>query len=203
MSGDPFIFRVFLNEPPGFVEQWRQGSEASEWHRHYLVRPGHSLVLVRGERLDLVRHRTAEGFRVDHTLLSAAFPLDWMALACIGSVLPPALKDLEIDGSSAQAFVDSMAVEGLPQASVLKQVSTAFHGTIVARTTWLSVPEWEATALSFSLSGMQPHALRALISAAGWAGVQHRDLDDWLRQARREWRLREAPEGAAGRTRAA
>lgn len=190
-SGDPYIFRVFPNEPPVFVERWRQGPEAAEWHRHYLLAPGYSLSLVRAERVDLVRYRTLDGFRVEETMLSSAFPLDWMALTCIGTVLPHALSDLEIDGSGPQAFVDSMAVPELVQASVLKQVRTAFHGTVIARTTWLTVPEWDAAGLCFSLSGMQPHALRALIAAAGYGGVQHRDLDDWLREA---WRSA----GAAG-----
>jgi len=197
VSSDPFVFRVFLDRPPEFVEGWRQGPEASEWHRHYLLGPGYSMVLVRGERLDLVRRRTVEGFRVDETLLSAAFPLDWMALTCIGTAMPQPIRDIEIDGSSPQAFVDSLALDELPQASVLKQVRTAHHGTIVARTTWLTVPEWDATALSFTLSGMQPHALRALVAAAGWGGLQHRDLDSWLWQVCREHQAGGQPE--AGR----
>jgi len=189
-NGDPYVFRVFLTQPPAFVETWRQGPEAAEWHRHYLLSPGHGLSVVRGERVDLVRYRTMDGFRVEETLLSSAFPLDWMGLTCIATALPPALAELKIDGSSAQAFVDSMAVPELAQASVLKEVRTAFQGTVIARTSWLTVPEWDASGLAFSLSGMRPHALRALVRAGGFDGLQHRDLDDWLGEARRTFERR-------------
>lgn len=197
-SSDPYVFRLFLSEPPAFVETWRQGPAAAEWHRHYLLSPGHGLSVVRAERVDLVRYRTIDGFRVEKTLLSSAFPLDWMGLTCIATALPHGLADLQIDGTSAQAFVDSMAVPELPQASVLKEVRTAFQGTVIARTSWLTVPEWSATGLSFSLSGMRPHALRALVRAAGFDGVQHRDLDDWLREVHRTFKRRADPRPQAG-----
>ncbi len=35
-------------------------------------------------------------------------------------------------------------------------------------------------------SGSAP-VLRALLAAAGLGAVQHRDLEDWLRAAHREW----------------
>jgi hypothetical protein len=201
-DGEPFSFRVFLPGVPRFVETWRQGPRSAEWHRHYLVAPGHSLYLAKGERVELTRMRSEDGLRVEQTMLSAAFPLDWMALSLVAHVLAPSLRSADIDGRTPQGFVDSLAVAELPQASVLKDVSVAWHGTITAWTTRLSVPDWDATGVALVLEGQNAHALRALIAAAGFRGVQHRDLDDWLWQA---WRERQpaGPADNAGTSRAA
>ena len=184
-SNDPYIFRVFVDQRPGLVDTWRQGPSSAEWHRHYLLSPGTSLSVVRAERVDLIRNRSLDGFRVQDTILSSAFPLDWMGLMCITTALPHGLSDLPIDGSNPQAFVDSLAVPELPQASVLKEIRTAYQGSVIARTTRLTVPAWRASGLSFALTGMQSAVLRSLIASAGLSGAQHTDLDDWLRSARR------------------
>jgi hypothetical protein len=181
-DGEPYVFRLFPDRVPSFLATWRKGPSFSEWHRHYVVGPGYSLSLVKGERVDLTRYRVVDGFRVEQNLLSAAFPLDWMALTCIGTALPREFRDVEIDGRTPQGFVDSLAMTAIPQASVLKETETAFCGTMIARATYLTVPDAEAHGLMVAVEGSHPNALRTVLSAAGFGGLRHQDLDDWLRR---------------------
>lgn len=181
-EGEVYQFRVFLSAVPRFVQNWTQRLPRTDWDRHYLLTPGHGLRLAAGERVELTRLRSRDGFRVEEILLSARFPLDWMSLSLIGDLLPRALQTVELDGRSAQQFVDMLAFLELPQASVLKERSVATAGAITATTTRLTVPAWTAAAVSVAFESANPGALRAMVSSGPLRGLVHRDLDDWLRQ---------------------
>jgi hypothetical protein len=192
MVDDTFLFRVFCKDAPEYLETWRPAGEGARWDRHYLLTPGHSLRLTEGRRVELRRMRSISGLRTEQTLLSTIFPLDWMGLACIDQALPASLRGLEVDGRSAQTFVDSLAVAGLPQASVLTRARRHCHGTTLAEIEWVSVPEWTAETVSVQFESGSAPALRAVLAAAGLGTVQHRDLEDWLRSAHREHVARNA-----------
>ncbi|MCF3936075.1 hypothetical protein L1787_22040 [Acuticoccus sp. M5D2P5] len=191
-DGEPFQFGVFMREAPRFLNGWRQGPQSAQWDRHYLVAPGTGIRIIGGERIEVTRRgdgrRHGQGFGTETVLLNAAFPLDWMALTLLERQLGRHVRKGEIDGDSAQSLVDSLAIDDLVQASVLKRSRTAFHGTIIATTTALSVPDWNASAIGVMFEAANPDALRALLNAVGFGNRQHRDLDDWLRQAYRDRR---------------
>lgn len=182
---EPFVFRTFREEVPDFLRTWRQTEAAARWDRHYLIRPGHSLCLAGGTVVELKRAHTEDGFRVDRTLLAASFPLDWMSLSLVASALPRPFAVQELDGRSAQGFVDSLAFAALPQASVLKEIVRARSGGVTATAATLKVPDWNAASVALTFESVDAGALRSLLSAGGFSGLSHRDLDDWLRDAHR------------------
>ncbi|WP_108662649.1 hypothetical protein [Acuticoccus kandeliae] len=187
-DGEPFQFGVFFSAAPTFLNAWRQGPRQARWDRHYLLQPGTSLRIIGGERVELTGAETVDGFRIEKTLLNAAFPLDWMSVTLLERHVGAHLHKSDLDGRSAQTFVNTLAVPGLVQASVLKRTRTAFHGAIIASTTELSVPDWGASCAWVSFESANPDALRALLKATGLGNRQHQDLDDWLRQAYRNRR---------------
>lgn len=187
MADDTLLFRVFTKEAPEYLETWRPAGEGARWDRHYLLSPGHSLRLTEGRRVELRRMRSMSGLRTEQTMLSTVFPLDWMGLSCIDQALPASLRGVQIDGRSAQGFVDSLATAELPQASVLTRIRRFWHGTTLAEIGWISVPEWQAETVSVQFESGNAPALRALLAAAGLGAVQHHDLEDWLRSAHRAW----------------
>ncbi|MBJ3778238.1 hypothetical protein [Acuticoccus mangrovi] len=184
-DGEPFVFRTFPVDVPAFLRTWRPGPARAVWDRHYLVAPGHGLRLAGGERVEVTRLVTDDGFRVEEAVLTATFPLDWMALTCVANVLPSSFRTVDIDGRTPQAFVDSLATPSLPQASVLVQETSSFLGSVIGRVQRLTVPDWNTRMLSVAYESPNGTALRSLLAGAGLRGVQHRDLCDELREAHR------------------
>lgn len=175
-----YQFRLFFRDMPTIFDDWRAYDDERRWDRHYLLGEGMSLRIDRGERIELSRWGEDGQFWIEHTILSCAFPLDWMALSCIARALPRELRQCEVDGRSAQTFVDSLAVPDLVQASVLKHDRHLREGSVMATLTTLSVPDWGALAITCNLVCHAPHNLHGVLARAGMDRYRHFGLDEWL-----------------------
>lgn len=180
-----YEFRLFLRRPPGFLARWPVSSTGARWDRHYLVGRGLSLRLEQARRVVVTRWRPAEGFAVEEPVLDAALPLDWAATTCVEAVLPRSHRPLEVDGSTAQTFVDSLAAADLKQASVLRRDTHHRHGGAMVTLTELSVPAWNAATVTVSFRAARPDLLRTLLARVGLDAFQHQGIDDWLHKAAR------------------
>ncbi|WMS43255.1 hypothetical protein RDV64_02300 [Acuticoccus sp. MNP-M23] len=182
MNNPSLCFRVIDGHAPRPLTGWRVVREREIWERHYLIGREHSLCLSQARNVFLTAHGTHDDFRTETLMLDAAFPLDWMALNVIERALPRRLRSLEIYGTDAQSFVDSLAVPELVQASVHRRSRLQVLGATTMDVSTLTVPQWNVSATATTFESRNAHALRAIVASAGYGARQHEDLRDWLQR---------------------
>ena len=182
-----FQFAFLVPGTPAFLSSWRMTAEASVWDRHYIVGEGYSLKICRGIRLEVSRRSTREGFRVEDELINSTFPLDWMVSMALRRVLPKPIRAASLDArGSAQALVNAMDVDWLPQASVHKYCRTFEKGPMSATVTHLNVPDWAASGILVNLRAREARLLPPLLAEYRLRQDEDLCLDDWLATAWRQ-----------------
>lgn len=179
----PLQFRLFFRDSPTMFAGWRTYDEERRWDRHYIIGSNLSLRIERGERVELTRWGMVGRFAVASTVLSSAFPLDWMALSCITRSLPREFRMADIDGRSAQRFVDSLALPGLVQASVLKHERYMRDGAVMGTASRVEIPDWNARGITVNLSCQHANSLKLTLEALELDRYQHLAFDTWMQRA--------------------
>lgn len=176
-----FEFGALVAGTPTFLAKWRLMTETSVWDRHYIVGNGHGMRINSGTQLLITRRNFGSGFRVEEDVIEATFPLDWMVAVAVRRVLPKPLRQAALAArGSAQAFVDALAEERLPQASVHKLSRTYRKGGILATMCHLHVPDWDANAIHLNLKVVDPKVLTELLVENDLEAHQDVAIEDWL-----------------------
>lgn len=178
-----YQFRLFFRDTPTMFAGWRAYDHERRWDRHYLLANNMSLRIERGERVELTRWAMHGHFAVETTVLSSAFPLDWMALSCITRSLPRDHRLTQVDGRTPQTFVDSLAQPGLAQASVLKNERYLREGAVLATSSRIEIPDWNVEAITMNLTCHHRQSLQLALEAVEMDRYQHLGFDDWMSNA--------------------
>lgn len=176
-----FEFGALVAGTPTFLSKWRLTSETAVWDRHYIVGNGYGVRICSGAQLLITKRNFGSGFRVEQEVVEATFPLDWLVATAVRGVLPKGLRRTALAArGSAQAFVDALAEERLPQASVHKLSRTYRKGGIMATMCHLHVPDWQADAIHLNLKVIDPKMLTELLVENDLEAHQDVAIEDWL-----------------------